>query len=732
VTAFFILQNKNQRGSMKSANAAAYAIPKPQVPRTQNQALHEEAIALILQTKQKRSEASVFEKAKQTREEYNKRRTEATDKLRTVLTKIWEAFDCGESVGIFATRKAWCKDQKVTMRWCQKVIAGPQSKKANTHESVRVDVGQQVIFRDGIYTVGLDGDGKAAFIPVALHVPIVHVNDDQPYDLYIGRKHNRNGKSIPASIWGNHDRLPLHEFEKQVRSNPELMAKLPELKGKVLGCWHRIEDYSDCHGSVLLKLVAELGDDQPTPIPAVKSYADGAVTVQTNFYNEEEVKALFDGCAKVNFVRRKYRGKESRHAVRIFCNISDERIRRKDALSLLSEAPDAVKKLVADLSTHSGKNVNYAAVVEYRDGDDYIAPHQHDEDRGNDATVWIVSTGAERPFVVKPVNGDAATKFLATQGSLITLSSESNETHLHSVPKCKGCTGVRYSVNCKALPISISGSEVPETIPSSPGWNDASSTSVASPARSSPQKDAQTVKSNYEHIPSFLTKQEAAELYDMILKQEWTINDDGRANLIYGVSYDRGGPISTEIPVIPDFLRRLADRVSEKTQCPVNFVQVHRFEPEHPVLPHYDPRGMCVPMITVGQERTFQVGDDGNSKSPSGKQRNRKVDDHSPETRILMRHGDLLVFIGNKVLHSMYPASKDGQFNPNGYDYRISILFRYTTGAMREFGVGVCNRHGHEKQYRKAVNEFRARQDRIDPNLSPVRIQHSLDPRTQY
>jgi hypothetical protein len=36
---------------MKSNNNDAYLNPKPQVPRTQNQALHEEAIALILQTK---------------------------------------------------------------------------------------------------------------------------------------------------------------------------------------------------------------------------------------------------------------------------------------------------------------------------------------------------------------------------------------------------------------------------------------------------------------------------------------------------------------------------------------------------------------------------------------------------------------------------------------------------------------------------------------------------------
>ena len=179
------------------------------------------------------------------------------------------------------------------------------------------------------------------------------------------------------------------------------------------------------------------------------------MTVQANFYNEEEVTALFDDCAKLNFVRGKVRGKERRHAVRIFCDV-EAAVRRKEARSPLSEAPNAVKKLLADLSKHSGKNINYAAVVEYRDGDDYIAPHQHNEDRGNDATVWIASTGAERPFVVKPVNDGAATKFPATQGSLITLSSEANETHLHSLPKYRECTGVRYSVNCKAIPFSDS------------------------------------------------------------------------------------------------------------------------------------------------------------------------------------------------------------------------------------------------------------------------------------
>ena len=99
------------------------------------------------------------------------------------------------------------------------------------------------------------------------------------------------------------------------------------------------------------------------------------------------------------------------------------------------------------------------------------------------------------------------------------LSSEANETHLHSVPKCKGCTGVRYSVNCKALPISISNPEVQETIPSSPDRNDVSSTSVASLAKSKPQKDAKTVNTNYQQKPSFLTEEEAGELYSTVMNQ---------------------------------------------------------------------------------------------------------------------------------------------------------------------------------------------------------------------
>jgi hypothetical protein len=39
------------------------------------------------------------------------------------------------------------------------------------------------------------------------------------------------------------------------------MARLPELKGKSLGCWHR-EPRKGCHGDVLVKLVNELCGDE--------------------------------------------------------------------------------------------------------------------------------------------------------------------------------------------------------------------------------------------------------------------------------------------------------------------------------------------------------------------------------------------------------------------------------------------------------------------------------------
>jgi hypothetical protein len=113
-------------------------------------------------------------------------------------------------------------------------------------------------------------------------------------------------------------------------------------------------------------------------------------------------------------------------------------------------------------------------------------------------------------------------------------------------------------------------------------------------------------------------------------------------------------------------------------------------------------------MLCVGQERTFRVG----GVFPPGffnPQKQRKVSDHKPKEELLLRHGSLLIFDGGHTVHSMYPAADDAQFNPNGFEWRFSILFRYTTEAMRKYGPGSkCNTNGGPEQYEAAVKRFQS------------------------
>lgn len=88
---------------------------------------------------------------------------------------------------------------------------------------------------------------------------VVHCKRE-PYDVYIGR----------PSKWGNpfsHQEGTLAQFrvdtreeavqayEEWLHTQPHLIAALPELRGKVLGCWCAPKA---CHGGVLVRLLARL------------------------------------------------------------------------------------------------------------------------------------------------------------------------------------------------------------------------------------------------------------------------------------------------------------------------------------------------------------------------------------------------------------------------------------------------------------------------------------------
>lgn len=74
------------------------------------------------------------------------------------------------------------------------------------------------------------------------------------YNTYIGR----------GSKWGNPFVIGVHgtrseviaQYDEWIRTQPDLIAALPELKDKVLGCYC---SPLGCHGTVLLTLLKEHG-----------------------------------------------------------------------------------------------------------------------------------------------------------------------------------------------------------------------------------------------------------------------------------------------------------------------------------------------------------------------------------------------------------------------------------------------------------------------------------------
>lgn len=79
-------------------------------------------------------------------------------------------------------------------------------------------------------------------------------------NVYIGRP-VKAYPHVKGSKWGNPYPLYQYSLEESLRlyklhvqNSPHLMAALPELKGKSLGCWCTP---SPCHGEVLRDLVAD-------------------------------------------------------------------------------------------------------------------------------------------------------------------------------------------------------------------------------------------------------------------------------------------------------------------------------------------------------------------------------------------------------------------------------------------------------------------------------------------
>ncbi len=81
---------------------------------------------------------------------------------------------------------------------------------------------------------------------------VVNVKHDR-YDIYIGR----------GSDWGNpyvigedgNRKEVIQKHKEDLLNNPKLMKRLPELNGKILGCFCKPES---CHGDTYVELCDKL------------------------------------------------------------------------------------------------------------------------------------------------------------------------------------------------------------------------------------------------------------------------------------------------------------------------------------------------------------------------------------------------------------------------------------------------------------------------------------------
>ena len=80
---------------------------------------------------------------------------------------------------------------------------------------------------------------------------VVHCKKE-PYDIYIGRP-SIYGNPYIVGIHGSRQEC-IHAFKQLILQNRSLLALIPSLCGKTLGCWCKP---NACHGDILAELADE-------------------------------------------------------------------------------------------------------------------------------------------------------------------------------------------------------------------------------------------------------------------------------------------------------------------------------------------------------------------------------------------------------------------------------------------------------------------------------------------
>jgi hypothetical protein len=85
--------------------------------------------------------------------------------------------------------------------------------------------------------------------PTLMAHPLVVHCKRSAHDVYIGRP-SKWGNPFQIGRNGTREQV-IERYERWLETQPELLAALPELAGKTLGCWCAPRS---CHGDVLARL----------------------------------------------------------------------------------------------------------------------------------------------------------------------------------------------------------------------------------------------------------------------------------------------------------------------------------------------------------------------------------------------------------------------------------------------------------------------------------------------
>jgi alkylated DNA repair dioxygenase AlkB len=121
---------------------------------------------------------------------------------------------------------------------------------------------------------------------------------------------------------------------------------------------------------------------------------------------------------------------------------------------VISDAPQPVLRYLADvLSARYERRYHRLWMNHYRDHNDGTGWHaDRPADKQRESVIPVLSLGASRRFLIRPVAGGASTIVAARDGDLVVMGGRCQRDYQHSVPKVARFTGPRVSLNFSSVP----------------------------------------------------------------------------------------------------------------------------------------------------------------------------------------------------------------------------------------------------------------------------------------